>query len=74
MVKKNHKAILLDADQINKTLTRLSHEIIEKNSNLDNLALVGIRTRGEVIANRLHSIIEKISGVKIDLGSIDVTF
>ena len=55
-------------------MTRLSHEIIEKNSNLDNLALVGIRTRGDVIANRLHSIIEKISGVKIDLGSIDVTF
>ena len=53
MVKKNHKAILLDADQINKTLTRLSHEIIEKNSNLDNLALIGIRTRGDVIANKL---------------------
>ena len=71
---KSHKAILLDSSQINKTLTRLSHEIIEKNSNLKNLALVGIRTRGDIIANRLHSIIEKITGINIDLGSIDVTF
>ena len=74
MVKKNNKAILLDGQQIDKTLTRLSHEIIEKNLDLENLALVGIRTRGDIIANRLHSIIEKISGIKIDLGSIDVTF
>ena len=71
---KSHKAILLDSSQINKTLTRLSHEIIEKNSNLKKLALVGIRTRGDIIANRLHSIIEKITGINIDLGSIDVTF
>ena len=74
MVKKNYKAILLDNDQISKTLTRLSHEIIEKNSNLDNLALIGIRTRGDVIANRIRSIIKKITGTNLDLGSIDVTF
>ena len=74
MVDKIDKAVLLDKKQIGKTLIRLAHEIIEKNTNLDNLAIVGIRTRGDVIANRLCKIIKDIAGVKLDLGSIDVTF
>ena len=74
MVNKIDKAVLLDKKQIGKTLIRLAHEIIEKNTNLDNLAIVGIRTRGDVIANRLCKIIKDIADVKLDLGSIDVTF
>ena len=74
MVNKIDKAVLLDKKQIGKTLIRLAHEIIEKNTNLDNLAIVGIRTRGDIIANRLCKIIKDIAGVKLDLGSIDVTF
>ena len=74
MVNKIDKAVLLDKKQINKTLIRLAHEIIEKNTNLDNLAIVGIRTRGDVIATRLCQIIKDITDIKLDLGSIDVTF
>ena len=68
------KANLLDADKINRTLVRLAHEIIEKNSNLENLAIIGIRTRGDVIAKRLFSIIKDISQKTINLGTLDVTF
>ena len=71
---KKIKADLLDEKQIQKTLIRLSHEIIEKNSDLDNLAIIGIRTRGDIIAKRIHSIIKDISNVNIETGTLDVTF
>ena len=62
---KKIKADLLDEKQIQKTLVRLAHEIIEKNSNLDNLAIIGIRTRGDIIAKRIHSIIKDISKINV---------
>ena len=71
---KKIKADLLDEKQIEKTLVRLAHEIIEKNSNLDNLAIIGIRTRGDIIAKRIHSIIKDISKVNVESGTLDVTF
>ena len=71
---KKIKADLLDEKQIQKTLIRLSHEIIEKNSDLDNVAIIGIRTRGDIIAKRIHSIIKDISKVNIERGTLDVTF
>ena len=55
-----NKANLLYSDKINKTLVRLSHEIVEKNPNLKDLAIIGIRTRGDIIAKRLFSIIKDI--------------
>ena len=74
MANKKIKANLLDEKQIQKTLVRLSHEIIEKNSNLKNLAIIGIRTRGDVIAYRIHKIIKDISKVNLEIGTLDVTF
>ena len=71
---KKIKADLLDEKQIEKTLVRLAHEIIEKNSNLDNLAIIGIRTRGDIIAKRIHSVIKDISKVNVESGTLDVTF
>jgi pyrimidine operon attenuation protein / uracil phosphoribosyltransferase len=71
---KKIKARLLDQNRIQKTLTRLSHEIIENNPDLNNIAIVGIRTRGEFLAKRVHKQIEQISGQKIDIGTLDVTF
>ena len=68
------KANLLDADKIRRTLVRLAHEIIEKNPNLEDLAVIGIRTRGDIIAKRLFSIIKDISQKQIDIGTLDVTF
>ena len=67
MTNKKIKVNILDEKQIQKTLIRLSHEIIEKNSNLENLAIVGIRTRGDIIAKRIHSIIKDISKVYVNL-------
>ena len=69
-----NKANLLDADKIRRTLVRLAHEIIEKNPNLEDLAIIGIRTRGDIIAKRLFSIIKGISQKQIDIGTLDVTF
>ena len=69
-----NKANLLDADKIRRTLVRLAHEIIEKNSNLEDLAIIGIRTRGDIIAKRLFSIIKDISQKQIHIGTLDVTF
>ncbi len=69
-----NKANLLDADKIKRTLVRLGHEIIEKNPNLKDLAIIGIRTRGDIIAQRLFSIIKAISKEEVNIGTLDVTF
>ena len=68
------KKRLIDAEGVSKLLKRLSHEIIESNTNLRNVDIVGIRTRGDVIAKRVAKIIENISGDKVKLGTLDVTF
>lgn len=65
---------IMDKDALDKTLARLAHEVIEKNDNLDEVALIGIRSRGDHIAARIAGRIEKISGKKIPVGAIDITF
>ncbi len=71
---KKIEAKLLGPNKIHRSLVRLAHEIIEKNTDLKNLALVGIRTRGEYIAQRLHELIKKNAGINLPLGTLDVTF
>jgi pyrimidine operon attenuation protein/uracil phosphoribosyltransferase len=66
--------ILLDGDQLGRTLQRIAHEIIEANADLDQVALVGIHTRGVPVAHRLRRLIHEFSGVEVDLGTIDITF
>ena len=68
------KAKLSGKKEVARSLTRISHEIIEKNDNIGEIAIVGIRTRGDFLAKRLHAQIEKISGFKIPIGTLDVTF
>ena len=70
----NIKAKLLGKDQIERTLTRIAHEIVEKNKVLKNIAVIGIITRGDHLAKRLHILIEKISNINIPIGTLDVTF
>ncbi|HET6278846.1 MAG TPA: bifunctional pyr operon transcriptional regulator/uracil phosphoribosyltransferase PyrR [Candidatus Polarisedimenticolia bacterium] len=65
--------IVLDAEKIGRTITRIAHEIVERNSDLDNLALVGIRSRGVPLARRLQARIEAISGRKLPVGTLDIT-
>ena len=68
------KSNLLDESGIERSLTRVAHEIAERYPTSEHLALIGIRTRGEFIANRLASTLESISGREIPLGFLDVTF
>lgn len=69
----NEKAIVLDEQAISRSLTRIAHQIIEKNKGIDNCILIGIRTRGIYLANRLAERIEKIEGKSIGLGELDIT-
>ena len=66
--------VILDADALGRTLQRIAHEIIEANSELDGVALVGIHTRGVPLARRLRRLIEEFSGTEVGLGTIDITF
>src|SRR6478752_6623486 len=66
--------VLLDEESIRRTLSRIAHEIIERNEDLDGVALVGIHTRGVPIAQRLRHLIEERSGEELALGQLDITF
>ena len=66
--------ILLDADALSRTLSRIAHEIIEANPDLGQVALVGIQTRGVPIAQRLARLIEERAGEAPELGAVDITF
>ncbi len=66
--------LLLDREAIERTLSRVAHEIIERNPELDDVALVGIHTRGVPLARRLRRLIEERTGVLVPLGAVDITF
>jgi len=65
---------LLDEAAIAKSLSRIAHEIVEGNPDLDRVALVGIQTRGVPLAHRLRRLIEEFTGADIEFGSLDITF
>jgi pyrimidine operon attenuation protein / uracil phosphoribosyltransferase len=65
---------LLDEQAIAKSLSRIAHEIVEANPELDRVALVGIHTRGVPLAQRLRRLIEEFMGTEVELGSLDITF
>ncbi|RSK26961.1 bifunctional pyr operon transcriptional regulator/uracil phosphoribosyltransferase PyrR [Bacillus sp. HMF5848] len=67
------KAVVLDEQAIRRALTRIAHEIIEKNKGIDDCILIGIKTRGIDIANRLAKRIEQIEGKSISVGELDIT-
>ncbi|WP_079709383.1 bifunctional pyr operon transcriptional regulator/uracil phosphoribosyltransferase PyrR [Paraliobacillus ryukyuensis] len=67
------KAVVLDQAAINRALTRIAHEILERNKGVDNLMLVGIKTRGVPLSERLRDKIASIEGVEIPIGQIDIT-
>src|SRR5882724_3935744 len=66
-------SVVLDADRMARTLTRIAHEILERNRHVEELALVGIRTRGVPLAKRLAEIIGGISGHEVPTGALDIT-
>jgi pyrimidine operon attenuation protein/uracil phosphoribosyltransferase len=65
---------VLDAEALGRTLSRIAHEIIEGNPSIDDVALVGIQTRGVPLAQRLARLIEERSGTAPALGAVDITF
>jgi len=69
----SNEAVVLDADGIRRTITRLAHEVVERNAGLEDLVLVGIQTRGVAIARRLAALIEGFEGALPAVGSLDIT-
>lgn len=67
------KVKLIDEEGIQRTLTRLAHEILEKNKGCDNISVIGMRTRGEFVGKRLVDKIESIDNKKVDFGVLDIT-
>lgn len=67
------KATLMDATEMGRALTRIAHEIIEQNKGAENLALVGIHTRGVPLAEALGGLIETFEGVAPQVGKLDIT-
>lgn len=64
---------IMDKEAIRRAILRMSHEILEKNKGVEGLCLVGIRTRGVALAERLQACIEQIEGTSVDLGVLDIT-
>jgi pyrimidine operon attenuation protein / uracil phosphoribosyltransferase len=67
------KAQLMSASEIERTIVRLAHEIVEKNNGADNLGLVGIKRRGVPLAQRLAKILARIEKVAVPVGTLDIT-
>ncbi len=72
-MKKKIKARVMDARNIKRTLQRMSTEIIERNRNLKNLVIIGIRTRGIYLGKRISKLIKTMEGVDIPVGVLDIT-
>ena len=66
--------VLMDAEALRRTLSRIAHEIIERNDDLADVALVGIHTRGVPLAQRLRRLVEERAGEAPAIGAVDITF
>jgi pyrimidine operon attenuation protein / uracil phosphoribosyltransferase len=66
--------VVLDHDDLRRTLVRIAHEIVEKNGDDDGIALVGIHTRGAVLCKRLHALVGELGGGEVPLGDLDISF
>jgi pyrimidine operon attenuation protein/uracil phosphoribosyltransferase len=65
--------VVMDADRMSRSLTRIAHEIVERNRGVDDLALVGIRERGVPLARRIAGELERIAGAAVSTGALDIT-
>ncbi|HVP07793.1 MAG TPA: bifunctional pyr operon transcriptional regulator/uracil phosphoribosyltransferase PyrR, partial [Candidatus Acidoferrum sp.] len=69
----SHTDMILDEVKIGRALTRIAHEILEHNSGAESLAIIGILTRGAFLAKRIAAIIEKLEGVTVPVGLMDIS-
>ena len=67
------KAEIMTEDDIRRAMIRISHEIVERNKGVDDLVIVGVARRGDHIARRIATHIEEIEGIKVPVGTIDIT-
>lgn len=67
------KSKIMTEEDINRTLVRISHQIIERNHGTDDLCLIGIKTRGLPLARRIAANIERLYGEKLPVGELDIT-
>jgi pyrimidine operon attenuation protein/uracil phosphoribosyltransferase len=68
------ETVVLEHDDLRRTLRRIAHEIAEKNPDPDSLAIVGIHTRGALLARRLHASLAELTGVELPIGDVDISF
>jgi pyrimidine operon attenuation protein/uracil phosphoribosyltransferase len=68
------ETIVLEHDDLRRTLRRIAHEIAEKNPGPDGLAIVGIHTRGAILARRLHAVLGELTGSELPIGDLDISF
>jgi pyrimidine operon attenuation protein/uracil phosphoribosyltransferase len=68
------ETVVLERDDLRRTLRRIAHEIAEKNPDPDGLAIVGIHRRGAVLARRLRSLLAELTGAEVPIGDIDISF
>ncbi len=73
MPRKPKSTLIMDAKAVERALTRISHEMLEKNRGAENMAVIGIQNRGAYLAERVATLIEKIEGVKVPVGLMDIT-
>ena len=66
--------VVLERDDLRRTLRRIAHEIAEKNPEPEGLAIVGIHTRGALIAHRLHALIGELTETEVPIGDLDISF
>jgi pyrimidine operon attenuation protein/uracil phosphoribosyltransferase len=65
--------VIMDADRISRALTRIAHEIVERNRGVQDIALVGVRSRGVPLARRIARSLQQITGDEVDTGALDIT-
>jgi pyrimidine operon attenuation protein/uracil phosphoribosyltransferase len=71
--KKPSVTLIMDAKTIERALMRIAHEILEKNKGAENMAVIGIQNRGAYLAERVAKLIQKIEGVEVPVGLMDIT-
>ena len=68
------ETVVLERDDVRRTLQRIAHEIAEKNPDPEGLAIVGIHTRGALLARRLHTLLGELTAVELPIGDVDISF
>jgi pyrimidine operon attenuation protein/uracil phosphoribosyltransferase len=69
-----NETVILTAEQMSRTITRIAHEILEKNPGAEKLAVVGIHTRGAFLGARIHSLLCEVGGRELPRGDLDISF